>query len=112
LIVSKPHGDSAPYDFIVEGSDILRRVQVRSIGSRSFYGSYQVSVAYGGRDRSAFMPGQVEVVAVYIIPEDTWYLIPVDALQGRRSVHLGGGRRLLECFRERWTILGAPQRNL
>ena len=76
LIVSKPWGDSARYDFAVEGRHGFRRVQVKSCWGRNPYdGLYHVNTARtGNRRRYCFR--QVDLIAAYIVPEDAWVLHP------------------------------------
>ncbi|HXE91072.1 MAG TPA: group I intron-associated PD-(D/E)XK endonuclease [Terriglobales bacterium] len=114
LIVSKPYGDSAPYDFVVEGGGKLRRVQVKS-ASVVDGNSYHVNAGHGASNKRQYGPRQVDVLAAYVAPEEAWYLIPREKLGGRKTIRMaphreGNGR--LERFRERWTVLGAPQREL
>ncbi|MGH9580066.1 MAG: group I intron-associated PD-(D/E)XK endonuclease [Terriglobales bacterium] len=109
LVVSKPYGDTAPYDFVVEGGGALRRVQVRSAWSHDLWGSYQVTATHRANGQRAYTSAQIEVLAAYLVPENTWYLIPIDALLGRKTFHLGGRDRLLERYRELWSILTSPR---
>ena len=106
LRVSKPHGDSAPYDVVVEWDGWFRRVQVKSTIYRRRGESYSLNVI--GPGRKAYRRGVVDFVAVYLIPIDRWYIIPYEALGEKKcSVHFkpGGIRQKYEEYREGWEKL-------
>ncbi len=105
LIVSKPYGDSAPYDFVVGYGRKLSRVQVRS-GSCLDHGAYRISTAYGCRWKIAYTADQIDLLAAYIVPLDTWYLIPVRAFSPRKTIWLRpGSPGAFERFHECWGLL-------
>jgi len=113
LLVFKPWGDSAPFDFIVDGSRGLYRVQVNSVWAPRARRerSYWVAVRRGkGRRRTAYRPSDVDFVVVLLHREMIWYIIPVRALAGRKTIGLGSdyrhSRRLFEKYREAWSLLG------
>ncbi len=88
LVVSKPWGDSTPYDFVVEAGGCFQRVQVKSSSHRAAdrrhrpYG-YTCLLTYSrGRHRYG---RQVDFFAFYILPEDLWFIIPAAALRHRRA---------------------------
>lgn len=114
LVVSKPYGDCAPYDFVVEGAGVLRRVQVKSVSVRD-RSAYRVSAGHGGSSKLSYTPEEVDVLAVYVLPVDAWYLIPVQALAARRTIRLAPdvshSRRRFEPYREFWQCLGAQDDN-
>jgi hypothetical protein len=106
LRVSKPHGESAPYDVVVEWEGRFRRVQVKSTIYRRRGESYSLNVM--GPGRKAYRRGVVDFVAVYLIPIDRWYIIPYEALgESKCSVHFkpGGIRQKYEEYREGWERL-------
>jgi PD-(D/E)XK nuclease superfamily protein len=109
LIVSKPWGDSARYDFAVEGRHGFRRVQVKSCWGRNPYdGLYHINTARtGNRRRYSFR--QVDLIAAYIVPEDAWYFIPVSFLGTRRSIAIFPDKpsttSRFERYREAWHLL-------
>ncbi|HEX3322827.1 MAG TPA: group I intron-associated PD-(D/E)XK endonuclease [Terriglobales bacterium] len=106
LRVSKPHGESAPYDVVVEWEGRFRRVQVKSTIYRRRGESYSLNVM--GPGRKAYRRGVVDFVAVYLIPIDRWYIIPYEALgESKCSVHFkpGGIRQKYEEYREAWERL-------
>ncbi len=113
LWVCKPWGDSAPYDFVVD-SGKLYRVQVKSVWCRPEHNrrSYTVIVTKGTHGRKkprVYTAKEVDFVAVLIVQEDAWYIIPLRAMKGRMSAYLGSttrrSRRLYEKYREAWELL-------
>ena len=78
LTVSKPWGDSARYDFAVEHHGRFSRVQVKST-LHYIRNHYMCHCAppnrYGGYSRD-----EIDFVAAFIIPEDVWYILPVEVV--------------------------------
>lgn len=107
LRVSKPHGDSARYDVVVEYGGRFLRVQVKSTMYRRRNGaSYSLNVL--GPRRKKYRPGSVDLFAIYLIPRDEWYIIPFRAIgRTRSSLHFtpGGKRTRYERYREAWELL-------
>ena len=113
ITASRPFGDRKPYDFLVEGGRRLFRVQVKACflaqkGRRGFsVGASQ----HRRRGRAAYTADEIDFLAAYIAQLDTWYVIPVDAIKGRKFVQLyprGIPRKnagLYEQYREAWHLL-------
>jgi hypothetical protein len=111
LTVSKPFGDSTPYDFIVDPAPglsptTLWRVQVKS-ASTSCSHEFVVGLAHaGGRP---LLPAEADFVAALIVPLDVWYIVPVALIHGRHAlgffpeVSRSCGR--WEPFRNAWHLL-------
>ncbi len=78
LTVSKPWGDSARYDFIVEIRGLCHRVQVKSTSckDRKAYLCNTVSRNITGLV-GTYSVASVDFFAFYIIPEDLWYIVPI-----------------------------------
>jgi len=107
LTVSRPLGDSAPYDFIVDAGS-LHRVQVRSVSVLSPCGSYSVTCSLGSRKRP-YPPGSIDFIAAYVVPLDAWYIIPYADLRRRTRIHIFPARPHCAFTRRReaWCLLGA-----
>jgi hypothetical protein len=84
LCVTKPWGETARYDFAVEHEGRFVRVQVKSTMFVD-RGGYSCSVrgCRGPYEGDAF-----DFLAVYLIPEDLWYIIPAGRVRGQGSVAL------------------------
>jgi hypothetical protein len=107
-----PYGHIHRYDFIVESGKNLLRVQVKTT-TFMVDGWYQVCIRRNtNRSPVAYAESEVDFVAVYIIPEDTWYIVPVREIVHRQSLrfrpkgHQRTGRH--DYYREAWHLLREP----
>jgi hypothetical protein len=103
LCVTKPWGETARYDFAVEHEGHFVRVQVKSTMFVD-RGGYSCSV----RGCSGPYEGDpFDFLAVYLIPEDLWYIIPAEKVRGQGSVALYPRLRKskYEKYREAWGLL-------
>jgi hypothetical protein len=109
LQVSKPWGESASYDFVVEHGAQCVRVQVKSTMQHRDGGhSCQVR---GGQDR-AYTDDSFDFVAVYLIPDDVWYIIPIAQVGNQSSLFLSPGLKNSKYgqYKEAWRLLrGNPR---
>jgi len=94
LRVSKPFGDSERYDFIVDNGRKRLRVQVRSTRALLNGNMYSVVACFkvhhgrGPVQQIPYTDEEIDFLAVQVVPEDTWYLVPVAALKGRLRLNL------------------------
>jgi hypothetical protein len=108
LIVSKPYGDSASYDFLVQSGRSIRRVQVKAAFTERL-GSYTFNVTSGGH--RYYTEKDIDFLAAYIGPLDIWYIIPVHVIQSTAAIVISPGARLkqrgrrFEPYREAWHLL-------
>lgn len=107
--VSKPYGDSAPYDFIVERGGRMARVQVKATTSHVHGTGYGYSL--GTRHCRHFLGGlyrrwDVDFIAGYVFARDEWFLVPVGRIHAT-SIYLGGpgGWGRFQKYREAWSLL-------
>ena len=108
--VSKPYGDSERYDFVVDSGTRLWRVQVKCTTSR-LCGMYRIN----SHRRTAegvvpYDPRDVDFLACYVLPEDVWFVIPIEAACQSTSVLLcpkkwrkDNGK--FEGYREGWGLM-------
>jgi len=83
--VVKPWGDTSRYDFALEKSGIFLRVQVKSTYNLTTdKTSYQCKLDIQGIPYH-YHSGNVDFLAIYIIPEDVWYILPVQLTEHIRS---------------------------
>ncbi len=107
LTVSKPWGDSARYDFIIEDRGRFARVQVKST-MNYFRGHYQCHCCTG--TRKAYTANDIDFMAFYIIPEDVWYIVPVAECPANYSARLNPrspGNKYFP-YLEAWHLLRSP----
>ncbi len=105
LRVSKPWGESSPYDFITEHKEKLLRVQVKST-TYSRWHSY-ICTLRGSQNRR-YTNTQIDFVAAYIIPKNIWFIFPVEVvLKVQGSVILSPHLKVSKYgeFQEAWHLL-------
>jgi hypothetical protein len=113
LIVSKPYGDSACYDFLVQSGRRIRRVQVKAAFTERL-GSYTFNVT-SGRHRY-YTEKDIDFLAAYIGPLDVWYIVPVHVIRSTAAIVISPGARLkqrgtrFEPYREAWHLLTRKSR--
>jgi hypothetical protein len=109
LRVAKPWGDSSPYDFAVEHHGHFLRVQVKCTKYRR-WNSYRCCVAANG---VPYASDQLDFIAAYVIPADTWYIIPTAAILGQQTILLTPDRKYdrkhckFDGYKEAWHLLRA-----
>jgi hypothetical protein len=84
--VSKPFGDNAKYDLIVDTGKELQRVQVKSTRRKeksSGMDCYNCLVCSGADSKQQYSKEDIDYIAIYVIPEDAWYKIPISEVKGK-----------------------------
>jgi hypothetical protein len=110
FIVSRPFGESAAYDVIVDNRPLrprrpsgrLWRIQVRSVSGAP---PYRVTTFHGSAKRPITAVDS-DFLAVFIVPRGAWYLIPIRAFSPVMGIwlfpHVAGSRGRFERYREAW----------
>ena len=104
--VSKPWGNAAPYDLMVEKEGMIYRVQVKSTTARVTKGAYACRMPTG--KRLTHILEEIDFVAAYVIPLDLWYIIPAGVVKARKgaiSLAPWGRRSKYERYLEAWYLL-------
>jgi hypothetical protein len=118
--VLRPWGEALPYDVAIEESGRLLRVQVKSTSHRAGAGYLcEFTHCCDGRVRS-YSEEELDVCVGYVIPKETWYIIPAHRLTGRKGAsaitlcQFAGVREKprYERYREAWELLGKDSREL
>ena len=106
--VCKPWGDSERYDFVVDWGQGFWSVQVK--GGESQGGSFYKVMA--GSEGKVFTKDDMDFVVVHIVPEDLWYVVPVEIAEGRSTLWFNprSTRSRFEIYREAWCLLDCPQK--
>lgn len=107
--VSKPIGQNALYDLMIEMFGVVRRIQVRSVWGKAKYGGHAVRMCHmqRGRDRR-YGRDEVDFFAVYVGRAEAWYVIPSEAVRvGSISLfpQQAHTRGQWERYREAWELL-------
>jgi hypothetical protein len=104
--VSKPLGESARYDVIIEKLGRASRVQVKSASSL-YRNEYRINTATGA-DMRRYTAEHADFIAAYVVPEDAWYIFPIAAVTRFSVVYLRPHRPTRchwEHHREAWHLL-------
>jgi len=110
IAVSLPYGDNEKYDCITDGSE-LKRVQIKSTSrheTSSRLDAYNALVCHGASNKEKYTSEDCDIIAIYVIPYDAWYLIPVDEINGKTVKlypHREGSTNKYEKWREAWSLL-------
>jgi hypothetical protein len=83
LRVIKPWGDSSRYDCVVETRGSFLRVQVKSTSHRRCK-HYSCGIERRGKKR--YTAAEIDFFAIYVIPTDNWYIIPVEVASRSKGV--------------------------
>jgi PD-(D/E)XK endonuclease len=87
---------------------LLWRVQVKA-STQLLNGLYRINAhRRTGRRAVAYRPGEIDFIAAYIIPEDTWYIIPLHAVRGTSLLFRRKKDRrpsLYAQYKEAWHLL-------
>jgi hypothetical protein len=105
--VCKPWGDSERYDFVVDWGKGFWSVQVKA-GSK---GKGSIYRARAGREGKVFTKDDMDFVVVHIVPEDLWYVVPVEIAEGLTTLWFNprSRRARFEKYREAWCLLDCGQ---
>ncbi len=112
--VVRPWADMGPYDVGIEYGENFLRVQVKGTIQQTG-GGYRCQMRPQHRNRQTYSPNQIDLFAAYVIPANTWYLIPSTLILAS-----GSARDIMICpiappkkkasyryegFREAWELL-------
>jgi hypothetical protein len=110
--VTKPWGESARYDFAIDYNGQFLRVQVKSTIAR-FCDGYVCS--FKSSRNQHYKLAEVDFFAVYVIPEDVWYILPAKIGSVLRGHFLLAPRRKgqkYERYIEAWHLLRGEKEKL
>lgn len=106
--VAKAWGESERYDFILDAGHKLWRVQVKS--ARFFFNHRYVVKCSGWRRRYAM--GEIDFIAVYIVPKNLWYVVPIAVAALHCQLYFFpqcASRSICEIYREAWCQMACPR---
>jgi PD-(D/E)XK endonuclease len=110
--VCLPWGDSNRYDSVVELDRGFLRVQVKSA---NLYAENRYRVKTTGASGKVYTSKEIDFFVAYIVPENIWYLIPIQSIGQRKGIRFyphtrRQSRALFEKYREAWCLLAcAPK---
>ncbi len=86
FIVSKPFGDNAKYDIILDNGKTLERIQIKStsrMDTSSGANCYSCLVSHGRDSKKKYTKYDIDSIVIYVIPENVWYKIPIEEIKGK-----------------------------
>jgi hypothetical protein len=101
--VAKPWGETAPYDVATEHQGLFRRVQVKcTIYKRD--NSYVCTIC---SSHVLYRPDQLDFFAAYVIPTDTWYILPILTTNNQPTIVLSPHLKKSKYgpYQEAWHLL-------
>jgi hypothetical protein len=111
--VLKPWGDTQPFDVALCFGDRIVRVQVKSTSCRTGTG-YLCQFKPHYLKKQDYTLAQLDFFAAYVIPVETWYIIPAAVLLGADRKYavmlhpmqpLKKDRYSYESYKEAWPLL-------
>lgn len=117
--LSRPWGDSATYDVVIELKGRFVRIQIKSTMCKArgrkphyFQGTFVANMRHISVRR--YQESDFDYLAVYVIPKDTWYIIPSDVATQRIAIRVcpGNPKNQYEGYREAWQLLRQPQASI
>ncbi len=110
LVVSKPYGDSARYDFLVDDGERIWKVQVKS-AEAEFQGAYYFNSHRSANGQAiSYTERDIDLLVGYVPKYEAWYVIPVEAFGAIKSIrvypHRKPAREKYERYRDGWAVFG------
>jgi len=99
--VSKPQGDNAPYDFILDTGGRLLRVQVKSSGHIDKHGRLNFNLKTGHAQHRSYTAAQVHFFALHDTINEVFYVIPQPLLKGYKTLKILPSGKFKE-YKENW----------
>jgi len=114
LRLAKPLSGKEGYDYIADNGDHCHRIQVKTTSKRASKGSYHVTTARGTRKNVPYKKGEIDVLVIYVEPEQTFYILSQKDLAGRVALSVPSTRRKhlgpFAQHHERWDLLTTKKR--
>jgi hypothetical protein len=107
-----PYSAITPYDIVVDTGSRLIKVQVKSSNTnmtrngRRYDYKYKVGLGKGKHSKTRYNQNEVDIFAVYIIPEDTFYIIPFGAVRTINIyIHTDKNDHTFSKYRENFDLI-------
>lgn len=73
--------DGCGFDVITSHNGNLLKIQIKSTTTESGDG-YRAMVSRGSKSKQKYTKEQCDIMAIYIVPLDIWYIIPIEDVGG------------------------------
>ena len=106
--VAKLWGEADSTDTLVGFRSKYWRVQVKC-STCCIRGQYFVNA---GGDSHLYTKDDIDFIAAHIVPENIWYIVPIESFQGKSTLHFSPrrGKAKYEKYREAWCLLACPEK--
>jgi len=113
FILSKPYGDSQRYDFVLDNGRTLYRIQVKCTTHLVENNLYHLNAHRRVNGKAiAYTLDEVDFFAAYVIPDDSWFIIPLRDVLGCTSLMFrakdDGRPHIYDRYRGAWDLLKEP----
>jgi hypothetical protein len=110
--VCRPWGDSERYDFVLDWGKGFWRVQVKGASYCEKSRGHSRYQAGAGSNGKTFTKEDMDFVVVHIVPEDLWYVVPIEVAEGLATLWFNprSTRARFEKYREAWCLLDCPRK--
>ena len=110
LFCSWPTIDRNGYDCIVDNGTRLIKVQIKSSNSKQIKSEgnpfYKISVRKGLKGRDSYTKDCFDVLAMYLIPEDKWYIMPFEDIYNTCiSIYINSEKSKYKKYENNWDLL-------
>jgi hypothetical protein len=111
LQACRPIGDSDAYDITVENpvTGTRKRVQVKSVSVAGESVAFAVNCGRGCDWKRTYTAKEVDLIAAYVLPEKTWYVIPVKEVRRLKRFRVRPQspqtNYRFERFKEAWQLV-------
>ena len=78
LTVLTPYSSACVYDIALDNGKDIIKVQVKTCNTTDSRGAYQITLCRGRRFKRSYDKYEIDYIAVYIMPLDKFFIIPVD----------------------------------
>ena len=104
--VLTPYSSISKYDFVIDNFKELIKIQVKSTSKLDSRSRYKVALSHGRNCKSSYSANQVDYFAIYIQPEDLFYIIPHSAVKTKTLILYPYKKdHVLNNYLERWDLL-------
>jgi hypothetical protein len=107
--VAKPSADSERYDFVVRAGRLFWRIQVKSVRSKPPQRKHD-RVHTTNWLKVGYTADEIDFLAAYTFPEDTWYIFPIAFVENRKILCLAPNSKKspMPKYREAWKLMEQP----
>ena len=109
LKLARPLSAKESYDYIVDGGRHCSKVQVKTTDTLASKMSYRINCGKGAAQKYRYEEGEIDFLVIHVIPEDTFFILPWEALKGRVGLTIPSVRRgdmgRFKQYHDRWDLL-------